>query len=1365
MSLSSLSRVLFCLCVGAAVAAGEPGAVVTRINFQPAGAAVPSGYAPDSGAPFTAARGYGWDRALDSRERDSDPDQRLDTQVFVRNSDPVATWECELPDGAYYVTLVAGSALSTGRHSVDLEGTRVLDGVQTGDGEYVEVTDHRVTVSDGRLTMTAGAGGGSQKTKLCYLEIRADAGAATPPADAPPAVAASASVTSGEAPLDVAFAADASDDGSSLSYAWEFGDGATSTAANPVHTYAGAGTFTARVTVTDDGGQTAADTVTITVAEPASPPATPPPATGGVVARVNFQPAGSPVPEGHVADDGSPFSDALGRGWSRRLDARDEASHDDQRLDTYVFVYNDESAAEWEYALPEGDYRVTLVAGSPHWSGIHHVWLEGAKVIDGATTGPGEFVEVADRAVTVADGRLTVRLGGTGTKKTKLCYLEVRGASAKGTPPQVSVQAVPAQGTAPLAVSFTADVTDDGPIASHAWDFGDGGTADAEDASHTYTAAGTYAARLTVVDADGNVAQASVTVSVAAPPSGGGDGGNAGDVVTTINFQPGASTAPAGALVDSGATYSTTRGYGWSTSVETLDSGANADPRLATYAFVRNDEGVREWNYDLPSGEYVVTLVAGSPAWSGRHTVELEGEVVLDDVATTQGFAEVKDRPVLVTDGRLTVRIGGSGNSKKTKLCYVEIHAPGDAGAPYGLTGRQVVTGLTFPTAPNPVSLTAVKAFPSLAFEYPTCLAAPDDDTDRVFVGERAGRVRVFANDAAAAATAVFLDLTAQVSRDDTEEGLLGLAFDPAYATNGYVYVCYSYSAETPRRTRVSRFRVKADDANAADPATETILLEIPQTGVKHNGGCLAFGPDGKLYVSAGDSGSASQAQDLQSLLGKILRIEPDGSVPADNPFTGGVGRGEIWALGFRNPWRLGFDRQDGTLWVADVGENRNEEVDVVVKGGNYGWPMFEGDEEYSNPAHQPASGFDAPVATYSHSMGSAIIGGTVYRGPSLTSVQGAYLYADYASGRVWAYVPSENASTYVGDLDRIASFGEDAAGELYACSFDGSIYRFEEAQDAGEPPPFPTKLSETGLFTDVVNLVPAPGVIEYAVKAPLWSDGAVKRRWIALPGSERIAFDATEAWTFPVGTVMVKHFEMALPGGETTRLETRVLLHTTTGWEGYTYRWNFLENDADLLGGRETEVLTVPSAGGGSEELVWTYPSPDDCRTCHTAAAGRVLGVRTRQLNGDFDYAGVADNQLRAWNHIGLFTTDIGAPDQYEALVDPADATAPLPARARSYLAVNCAQCHRPTGPTPINMDLRYGTPLDGMNAVGVAPTTGLSTVAGAQRIRAGMPEQSVVWELMGRLGDGRMPPLGSARVDIDGRKVIEDWIRDGPE
>ena len=666
------------------------------------------------------------------------------------------------------------------------------------------------------------------------------------------------------------------------------------------------------------------------------------------------------------------------------------------------------------------------------------------------------------------------------------------------------------------------------------------------------------------------------------------------------------------------------------------------------------------------------------------------------------------------------------------------------------------------PTTPGPVSLE--RAFPNLSMGFLVFLTAPPDGTDRVFVAEKTGAIWVVPNDDTVSSKTVFLDLSGKIDTAD-ERGLLGLAFDPDYATNGYFYVHYSDSGGS--KAVVSRFHVSADP-DKADSASEYVLLEIPDTDVHHNGGMLAFGPDGMLYTSIGDDDNLGNGQNRTTLPGSVLRIDPHGGtpygIPSDNPFVGVGGgvRGEIWAYGFRNPWRFSFDRDTGDLWLGDVGGSTYEEIDVVNKGGNYGYVVYEGTHQLNNPPN-PAPEYTWPV----HQYGSGcVIGGYVYRGSQVPALSGAYVYGDNNTGEVWAlrYDGSQvTSNARIGQVTRVTAFGEDRDGELHVLE-SGKIWRVEGGGVAGEL--VPNRLSATGLFTNTASLTPVPGLIEYEVNAELWSDGAVKRRWIGVPGSTRIEFSPAGDWDFPLGTVLVKHFELPVSATANRRLETRVLVLQNNGWAGYTYKWNFLGTDANLLEDADSQTYTVDDAAapGGTRQQVWNFPSRGQCLLCHTPAAGFVLGLKTRQINRDFAYPGLTDNQLRAWNHVGLFDIDIGEARDYEAMPDPRDESAPLVARARAYLDSNCAQCHRAGSTTPGNLDLRYLTPIESANILDVPPSEGDLGLPDARRVKPGVKESSVLWERMRRLDGNRMPPLASGLVDEEAVTLVGEWIDGGP-
>ncbi len=365
-----------------------------------------------------------------------------------------------------------------------------------------------------------------------------------------------------------------------------------------------------------------------------------------------------------------------------------------------------------------------------------------------------------------------------------------------------------------------------------------------------------------------------------------------------------------------------------------------------------------------------------------------------------------------------------------------------------------------------------VNAFPGLSFARPVDVRNAGDGSDRLFVVEQTGRVLVFPNDPGAAATSVFLDITASVAfAPRSELGLLGLVFHPQYASNGYFFVYYTTGAPGDRRSRLSRFSVSAGDPDAADPASEKILLELSQRADNHNGGGMCFDGDGYLCLGVGDEGGSGDpydnGQDRTTLHGSILRLDVDMNVdtppyhgiPSDNPFALNIHgyREEIFAYGLRNPWRISYDAASDVLWAGDVGQNAWEEIDIITSGANYGWDCREGAHVYTgsrSPACATAVNLVDPVFEYGHDVGSSITGGYVYRGPTATSLTGRYVYADYITGIVWALKNGSPAESEVlKDTGHfISTFGVAENGELLVAAYFGdgtpsALYRIEQTE------------------------------------------------------------------------------------------------------------------------------------------------------------------------------------------------------------------------------------------------------------------------------------------------------------------------------
>jgi uncharacterized repeat protein (TIGR03806 family) len=683
------------------------------------------------------------------------------------------------------------------------------------------------------------------------------------------------------------------------------------------------------------------------------------------------------------------------------------------------------------------------------------------------------------------------------------------------------------------------------------------------------------------------------------------------------------------------------------------------------------------------------------------------------------------------------------------------------------------------PSAADTISLTR---YTNLTFNQPVAMLQAPNDSSRWFVVQKEGVVRTFPTSNPTTATD-FVDISARVNPDG-EQGLLGMAFAPNFPTDPRVFLSY-VNTTSGRVSRISAFRTLNGGATL-DPGTENVLLTVnqPASESNHKGGNIAFSPnDGmRLYLGLGDGGGGGDAhpnggngQNLGVMLGKMLRIDvgtdPMGTtytIPTDNPFFNNgaakcpaAGRSspscpEIFAWGFRNPWRWSFDRVNGDLWVADVGQNLWEEVDQVTINKNYGWRCREGAHDFDTSVGCNGGGLVDPVAEYDHSVGNSITGGYVYRGTQSTGLVGRFLFGDFGSGRIWAWIPEAAAAprepTQLIDTNLgIASFGQANDGELYVVDINGGTLHHINFTAGPVTNPAPSKLSETGCVVASNAQQAAPGMIPYAINAPFWSDGASKERWLALPDGQAITVRTDGDWDFPNRSVLMKNFRVG-----TRLIETRLLMRHPDGtWGGFTYEWNAQQTDATLLQGGANRDL-----GNGQ---MWRFPSESQCLDCHTSAANRALGPETSQLNRTLTYTQTnrTANELITLSHIGVLSPPITASATQPAMPDPADTTASLTNRARAYLHTNCSQCHRPGGPTPSTMDLRYTTALNATNACNVVPTAGdLGIGANARLIAPGSAANSIIPNRANRRDGDGMPPLGSNRVDADGVALLTQWI-----
>lgn len=549
--------------------------------------------------------------------------------------------------------------------------------------------------------------------------------------------------------------------------------------------------------------------------------------------------------------------------------------------------------------------------------------------------------------------------------------------------------------------------------------------------------------------------------------------------------------------------------------------------------------------------------------------------------------------------------------------------------------------------------------FEGIDWAGPTSAVFAPDHPERIYVTEKSGRLRWADPGDLDATTALDLE---EVIVTQQGLGLSSMAFDPEFETNGAIYLAYATTCERSavcpseeemgdylaNVSRVSRF-TSSDGGLSFPLESEEVIVDAWQPADTHMVDQLVFDADGMLMVSLGDGGCCGDpqrlAQDLSALNGKILRLDVSGggegyAVPPDNPFVDREGaEPAIWARGFRNPWRMSFDRELGTLWVGDVGQSTWEEVNIVERGGNYGWSQVEGPECYREDCDLEA--FTAPVAWYDHSYGKSVIGGFVYRGEALPDLVGAYIFGDYARRQVWAlwteegHLDSEASvdGPYAEQLlleadDGITSFAEDMSGELYVLlsagheDAPGAIYRLAPPERAEGV--IAETLSQTGCFDEDDPTIPDEALIPYALNAPFWSDGADKRRWMAIPDGENVEVESDGDLSFPIGTVLIKEF-----GLNGRRVETRLLMrHGTGAWGGYVYQWREDQSDADLVSGAVDLDM---------ETFTWHIPTRGECAFCHTTAAGGSLGPEARQLDRDYDYALGTFNQLDTLRYIGL--------------------------------------------------------------------------------------------------------------------------------
>ncbi|MDP5060314.1 MAG: PQQ-dependent sugar dehydrogenase [Maribacter sp.] len=735
------------------------------------------------------------------------------------------------------------------------------------------------------------------------------------------------------------------------------------------------------------------------------------------------------------------------------------------------------------------------------------------------------------------------------------------------------------------------------------------------------------------------------------------------------------------------------------------------------------------------------------------------------------------------------------------------------------------------------VGYTVTNAFPNLTFIDPVDMVELPGQNEFLVVGVQ-GHIWKIANDENTTEKIELLDISDKVVTFQ-DGGMLGVVLHPEYGVTGspnaeYVYVFYRYSPvdgtdRTSHRVngymRLSRFNLPVG-ANAINPASEEVLINIFDRHDWHNGGDMFFGPsDGFLYLSVGDEGLANDFYGVTQQIDKwlfsgVLRIDvdqkggsishpirkqpqnagipPDGwpdsftqgyYIPNDNPWqdvNGGILE-EFYAIGTRSPHRMTYDAVTGDIWLGDIGQGAKEEISLVNKGDNLQWPYREGDQNGAKVMPDLLIGNEKePIYAFGRSMGRSVIGGFVYRGNKYPELYGKYIFGDHETQNVWSLTKTGENSGDVnfllnvpthgaGSKDGISSFFIDSDQymyilDLYGSARDGGVIR--KIVRTGPILDPPKQLSQLNVFSDLENLTPVEGLIPYDVNAPLWSDGAAKKRWIALPNNgdyntdlEQIGFEREGNWKFPSGTVLIKHFDLPINANnrnEVIKLETRFMVFTEDNKAyGVTYKWNEEQTDAYLIGIDEevSQDYTVTKADGTQQTQTWNFPTRAQCIQCHNSVAGYALGLKTRQLNKNYAYpTGITGNQLETWNHLNIFSEDIGDEAKLPKSANINDANSSTEMKVRSYIDANCAYCHRPDGVEGA-FDGRSLTALYDQYLIDTEVVSHAS-LPGYKIIAPNDYENSMLYMRDASMGDDRMPPVGRNLNDEEYLEQLIGWI-----
>jgi uncharacterized repeat protein (TIGR03806 family) len=738
-----------------------------------------------------------------------------------------------------------------------------------------------------------------------------------------------------------------------------------------------------------------------------------------------------------------------------------------------------------------------------------------------------------------------------------------------------------------------------------------------------------------------------------------------------------------------------------------------------------------------------------------------------------------------------------NGGSSSSSGGTTSSGSSGDPNADGGEDFTPIPDGPDVPPKPFPLATPPLFGY-ALVDAFPnTCLSGAMDmewpaGSTKPFVLQRGGAIVRLNGDGT---RVLVLDFESVVAAR-AEAGALSMALHPKFADatapQPYVYIWYNAEG-APTHQRLSRFTFNAA-TGLFDRASELIMVDQTESKPEHNGARIRFGPDGFLYFGNGDDTRNNETPQtlVGGLFSGVFRIDVDSRggavshpppkqplnavtqgyfIPNNNPFVGTANAAEeYFALGFRNPYGFTFDRATGKMWLGDVGDTWREEIDEVVAGNNYGWPIYEGNVKRRDG--EPVIGaYKKPLYEYSHaSLGdlSAIGAGHVYRGPTLPELAGKLVFSDWPTGRIWALdlATGKRSSLVESNSSAPVGFGQDAAGEVYIIGWDKIL----KLTRAPAPHGVPLKLSQTGIFRSPTTMNLPSSVIPYSIKSPLWSDGASKARFVYIPAGKTASVNAKGDVALPAGSLLIKQFDLpetAKPVNDRTRkLETRVLVvGENNAVYGLTYRFNRKGTDADLV--LEGVQEQIDDSANPAESRLWHFPSMGECWSCHRAE-NRVLAFRGEQMNfAPGAPLAAGENQLAAFAAKGIFdqASIASAP---AAIASPTDTTASAEARATAYLAANCAPCHHPGASFLGGGDTWNAMPGVATAARGLvnvqhhnAPMATKLGLPGAPLIAPGNPAGSILRQRLNATDeDVRMPPLLRSKVDPVAISVIDQWI-----